>query len=269
MNVLSPIAAAIYDSINGALSPDQLDNFARSVWHHLSRGVLTDDEATFLSNAVEKRRPLRAVNLAAGVMVGKTAARMFSRFAPRACRRRLTDHERTKRRHRKRMLGGSAVMPDNIRHHYTEGERAVLCIVAGEVKRQGVCELSIDEIGDRAGVGRTTVQNAMHHARLLGHLEIKERPQRGAKNLTNVVRVISDEWLTWIKRGKSAARTIGSKSIENVNTSKTTKINIGGDGANLLARVPTGWHRRARRAMSGDSAPSQQQQAEGNSRPKL
>lgn len=146
-------------------------------------------------------------------------------------------------------------MPDNMRHHYTEGERAVLCIVAGEVKRQGVCELSIDEIGDRSGVGSTTVQNAMHQARLLGHIEVRERPQTGAKHLTNVVRVVSHEWLTWIKRGKSPARTIGSKSSENVSTSKTTKINIVVDGANRLPWVPTGWHPRARRGTTGDAAP--------------
>ena len=76
----------------------------------------------------------------------------------------------------------------------------MLCIVAGEVKMQGICELSIDEISDRAGVGRTTVQNAMHHARLLGHVRIKERPQRGAKHPTNVVTIISPEWLAWIRR---------------------------------------------------------------------
>jgi hypothetical protein len=35
-----------------------------------------------------------------------------------------------------------------MRHYYTEGERAVLCIVAGEVKHHGICELSIDEIAD-------------------------------------------------------------------------------------------------------------------------
>lgn len=55
-----------------------------------------------------------------------------------------------KRRHRKRMLGGSSALPDTMRHHYTEGERAALCVVAGEVKRQGVCDLSIDDIADRA-----------------------------------------------------------------------------------------------------------------------
>ena len=55
-------------------------------------------------------------------------------------------------------------MPDDIRCHYTEGERAVLCVVAGEVKRQGISDLSIDEIAARAGVSRTTAQNALRIA---------------------------------------------------------------------------------------------------------
>ena len=66
------------------------------------------------------------------------------------------------------MLGGSSALPDNLRHFYTEGLRAVLCIVAGEVKRHGVCDLPNDQIAALAGVCRTTVQTAMHEARLLG-----------------------------------------------------------------------------------------------------
>jgi len=119
------------------------------------------------------------------------------------------------------MLAGSSALPDTIRHHYTEGERAALCIVAGEVKRHGVCDLSLDEIADRAGVGRTTVQNAMHEARRLGHVEITERPQRGAKNLPNVVKVISREWFAWIKRGPSTAHWHRIQKIKNLNTSKS------------------------------------------------
>ena len=38
------------------------------------------------------------------------------------------------------MLGGSSVLPDTMRHYYTEGERAVLWIVAGEVKHHGICD---------------------------------------------------------------------------------------------------------------------------------
>jgi hypothetical protein len=145
-----------------------------------------------------------------------------SRATPRPCRRRLSDEERIQRRNRKRMLGGSSALPDTLRRHYTEGERAVLCIVAGEVKRHGQCDLCIDEIADRAGVGRTTVQNAMHEARRLGHVKITERPQLGiARNLTNVVEVTSREWLAWIKRGPSAAQRDRVQFSKNVSTSKS------------------------------------------------
>jgi len=110
-----------------------------------------------------------------------------------------------------------------LRHHYTEGERAVLFIVAGEVKRHGICDLPIDEIADRAGVGKTTVQNAMHEARRLGHVEITERPQLGAKNLPNVVKVASGEWLAWIRRAPSAAQRDRVQFSKNVSISKRTE----------------------------------------------
>jgi hypothetical protein len=171
-----------------------------------------------LTEAIEKRKPSRET--LAAKLISKLHSRLGSRFTPRPRRRRLTDVERLKRRHRKRMLGGSSALPDTMRHYYTEGERAALCIVVGEVKRQGQCDLCIDEIADRAGVGRTTVQNAMHEGRRLGHLQIIERPQRGAKSLTNVVRIASAEWRAWIRRAPSAARAIGSKFSKNVSTTE-------------------------------------------------
>lgn len=118
------------------------------------------------------------------------------------------------------MLGGSSALPDTMRHHYTEGERAVLCVVGGQVKHLGVCDISIDEIADRAGVRRTTVQNAMHEARLRGLVEIIERPQRGAKNLPNLVKITSHEWYAWIKRAPSAARQGRVQISKNASTTK-------------------------------------------------
>ena len=43
----------------------------------------------------------------------------------------------------------------------------------------------------RAGVGRTTAQNAMREARTLGLVTVQERRRRGQPSLTNIVRVIS------------------------------------------------------------------------------
>jgi hypothetical protein len=223
MSALSPAAAALYDRINAAISPDQLDSLQYTIWRHHWGVDLNDAEAQFLTEAIAGRKPRRGT--IAARPISKLTGRVSSRFAPRPCRKRLTSEERTKRRERKRRLGGSSAMPDTIRHHYTEGERSALCIVAFEAKRHGHCDLSIAEIGDRAGVGRTTVQNALHQGRLLGHLEILERPQRGAKNLTNIVRITSKGWLTWIKRGPSAARGLDRVQIsKNVSTTESVDL---------------------------------------------
>jgi hypothetical protein len=151
--------------------------------------------------------------------------RSLTRLIPRRCRKRLSDEERIERRRRKRMLGGSSALPESLRQYYAEGERAVLCVIAGEVKRQGVCDLSNDEIGDRAGVGRTTVQNTLHESRRLGHLKITERPVRGQKSLTNLVEIASHEWKVWIKRAPSAARSIGY-TFKNASASKIIDIDL-------------------------------------------
>ena len=90
------------------------------------------------------------------------------------------------------------------------------CVIAGEVKRQGICEWPIDKIAATAGVSRSTVQNALREAHRLGHVMVRPRPVPGRKNLPNVVRITSREWLDWIKRAPSAAkgpRGIGFKSL--------------------------------------------------------
>jgi hypothetical protein len=79
-----------------------------------------------------------------------------------------------------------------------EGQRAVLCIVAGEIKHRGLCDLPIDKIAALAGVCRTTVQTTIHEARRLGHIKITERPIPGRKHLPNVVEIASAEWRAWI-----------------------------------------------------------------------
>jgi hypothetical protein len=78
---------------------------------------------------------------------------------------------------------------------------AVLTVVAREVKHHGLCDLSVGQIAAEAGVCIRTVQNAIAEAVRVGHVTREERSQRGRKNLTNIVCIVSAEWLSWIKRG--------------------------------------------------------------------
>jgi hypothetical protein len=115
-------------------------------------------------------------------------------------RQRPRSPDRAKSRERRRRLGGSSALPDTLRHHFTEGQRAVLCIIMMEIKRRGICDWPIDKIAAQAGACRTMVQTTLHEARRLGLVGITERPMRGQKSLTNLIRIISNEWLAWIKR---------------------------------------------------------------------
>lgn len=219
---LRPVAAAIYDRLNAAGNVDEIDNIVRAMWATYGKAEIDDDEATFLQSAADNRRPLGRRNSSvpgAAKPIGRLHARLGSRFTPR---QRPRSPDRQASRDRRRRLGGSSALPDTLRHHYTEGQRAVLCIIAGEIKHHGVCDLPIDKIAALAGVCRTTVQTTLHEARRLNHIRITERPVPGRKHLPNLIEIASAEWRTWLKRGPSAHRPIGSKAVILSSTTKNT-----------------------------------------------
>lgn len=131
----------------------------------------------------------------------KVFGRLSSRFIRPGTRKHPTSPDKDASRQRKRSWAGSG-MPRVMWKHYTEGERAVLCVVGDQVKRHGYCDLAIDRIAAVAGVSRTTCQNALRKARNveLGHVTVEERPRAGKKNLTNVIRIIAKDWLGWLRR---------------------------------------------------------------------
>jgi hypothetical protein len=218
---LGAVAGAFLEAINLCSNPDQLEGTARRMWGAWGASQISDGESTYLQSLIDRRRPLHHTAWSAKPAIGRFAVRLSSRFTPR---QRQRSPDRKASRDRRRMLGGSSALPDNLRHHYTEGQRAVLCIVAGEVKRTGVCDFPIDKIAALAGVCRTTVQTTLHEARRLLHIKITERPQPGRKNLSNLIEIISPEWRTWIKRGPSAASRIGSNSMKMVNPTKNIDL---------------------------------------------
>ncbi|PPD05782.1 MAG: hypothetical protein CTY36_06010, partial [Methylocystis sp.] len=239
----SEAAAALYIVIGAATGSDDLDRLVSQVWQGVVHGAIDEGDADFLQSFAERRRPLACGRRG---VCGRGVAKLVSRFVPR---QRARSHDRQASRERRRTLGGSAVMPPNLRCHYTEGQRAVLCLIAGEVKHHGLCDLPIDKIAALAGVCRTTVQTTLHEARRLGHIKITERPQPGRKNLTNIVHIASAEWLTWIKRGPAAHRPdrIGSNSPKMVSPTKSTYEKRHGEKEQWKDSAPpqTRWKRRA------------------------
>jgi hypothetical protein len=216
-NFATSAADGVHAAIIAATTSGQLDQAVRSLWRDYADGLIAEEDAAFLQSCVDRQRP--AAGRASARPINKILG-CASRFTPRQRPRR---RDREASRDRRRMLGGSSSLPPQLRQHYTEGQRAVLAIIAGEIKQRRFCDLLIDKIAALAGVCRTTVQTTLHEARRLSHLKITERPQRGRKSLTNILHVISAEWLTWIKRGPSGHRPIGSSPPNLVNTAKNRK----------------------------------------------
>ncbi len=212
--------AVMREALARATDPNELESLTRVLSAAYANGQLSDIEASEISAQIERLRPwyrntprLRPLP----DQFGRLMKRIRSRQHPRS-----PDQEAS--RARRRTMGGSSTMPPAMRAFYTEGLRAVLCVIAGEVKKHGVCDWPIDRIAALAGVCRTTVQTALHEARRLGHIEVTERPRRGAKNLPNVVRIIAAKWRSWLGVPKKGG--LGSKNdcpTESHNRNKTTE----------------------------------------------
>jgi hypothetical protein len=120
----------------------------------------------------------------------------------------------------------SGVVPAKIAASFTMAELAVLTVVARQCQRTGVCTLHIDAIAALAGCSRTTVKNALRHARLLGLVLVKERRIPGQKSLTNIISIVSKEWLGWLRLG------IGVKRL----TTPDNHFHSRGEGARIVPR---------------------------------
>src|SRR5258705_7523897 len=163
-SLASPASLALYEGIIACQSTDQLDAMAALIGERYGAGGVNDDEASYLTSCIERRRPLsRRTSSGRFAPVSKMNGRI-SRFLPR---QRQRSPDRKASRDRRRKLGGSSALPDNLRRHYTEGQRSVLCVIVFKIKRHGFCDEPIDALAAQAGVGRTTVQTTMHEARRL------------------------------------------------------------------------------------------------------
>ena len=114
-------------------------------------------------------------------------------------------------------------------------------IVGDECRAHGCCTLHIDAIAARAGVHRTTVQNALREGQGRGEspgipiISVQERRIRGQRSLTNIIRIVSREWSDWLRKGpRWPGEGVGSKRTA------VKKSSITDTGLFLRERPPWG-----------------------------
>jgi hypothetical protein len=216
------LQAQLAAAIAAARSTAAIDMLAKALWSSHASGLVTDDEASALSEAIEGRRagmwkPRDAGAISSGPRT-KFPDRVSSQFATKsqtlfARARMQRPPERAAAIARRRQLAASGPMPPALAAHFTTGELAALRIVADEVREKGMCDRTYGEIAARAGVCRRTAQNGIRRAGRLGLVNIEERPRPGRKHLANVVRIISPEWRAWIDRRPARSERIGGKTL--------------------------------------------------------
>jgi hypothetical protein len=190
------------DRIALANHPAELDEIVRGMWVDHRHGLLTEDDMEALDEAArERREALQACRATRGAET-RPKPRGVPQNAPRATARRPRTPDRQASIERRRRMVGTIAMPPSLAAKFTWGEVAVLRVIGDQVKRHGSCSLYIDAIAAMAGMHRTTVQNALRQARRLGLITVEERrPPGRRKSLNNIVRIVSKEWLTWLRKG--------------------------------------------------------------------
>ena len=133
----SDAAISLHDAITSTSEAADLDQLTQRLWRDHVAGSISEIDAEFLDRCIQRQAP--SASRIGSTCPGLPAA-LAARLTPRR-RVKRPDAAREAARRRKRMLAGSSALPPELRSDYSEAERAVLCIVAGEVKRTGLLRL--------------------------------------------------------------------------------------------------------------------------------
>src|SRR4051794_33481735 len=133
----------------------ELTKVSALLWKAYAAGQVSETETQALSDLIESRRALPA--------------------APKPLQRRLGSRPRSPASmERRRRWAASGALPPALAARFTTAENAVLAVIAAEHVKHGRCTLPIDHIAALAGVGRTTVKNALREAQRQGLARIEE-----------------------------------------------------------------------------------------------
>ncbi|WP_082773209.1 helix-turn-helix domain-containing protein [Methylobacterium sp. CCH5-D2] len=218
-----------------------------ALWRAVANGQVTEGEAETLAALIDARRLVvgrtHNQNLPAGQNlsspVSGTSTNVGNPYiaseAPGSRRTGVGSRPRTDvSLERRRRWAASGRLPPAIAARFTAGEQAVLALVAAETVRRKDCRLAIEHIAAIAGVGRSTVKNALREARRLGLITVEERKVTGWRNDTNVVRIVSAEWTAWLRLTRRSpipasptARTLEGGGVKSA-TGTPTQVQIRG-----------------------------------------
>src|SRR5215208_7689996 len=178
----------------------ELPKISALLWRAFAAGSVTEAQASELSDLIETRKALPAAEKPVQRRVGSRP------HTPASMARR-------------RSWAAAGRLPPQIASRFTLAEQAVLAVVALEVVKRGSCRLAIDHIAALAGVGRSSVKNALREAHGLGLVRIEERRLTGFRNDTNVVTILSAEWTSWLRLRRGGGGGGGVKTVTGTTTS--------------------------------------------------
>lgn len=168
-----------------------------TIYRALSEGGISEEQALALDTLARPARQSPPVK----------PSGLFRRVIPKS-------PDRLRSRERRRLQAFSGCLPGHLAAIFTIGEVAALTVVARTIQQKNVCDLPIDAIAAKAGVCRRTVQNALRAARRAGLISVEERRVARWRNDTNVVCIISTEWLSWLRIGPRGG---GCKNLHRTN----------------------------------------------------
>lgn len=151
-----------------------------ALWRAFGAGQVSEAEAESLSALIESRKAVPAASVSPRRPAG-SRPRSDASMA------------------RRRRWAASGWLPPQLAAHFTLAETAVLAVVAAEVAKRGDCRLCHGHVAALAGVARSTVRAALRRARELGVLTVEERRASAWRNLPNILRIASREWLAWCR----------------------------------------------------------------------
>lgn len=231
-------AEQLSQAIGAARTMVTLDDVSRLTWRGLAEGLIEDRDAERLSVAIEAGR---AALRGQGRM--KPPSPSLSR--PRPCR----SPDKAMSLSRRRQLAMSGAVPGTIAVGFTMGEIAALSVIARECQRRSRCTWFMDKIAAVAGVSRTTARNALRQAQALGLVTVEERRHKAARSDSNVIRIVSPEWLAWLRLGGGCKKSKATSNEYKSNGESGSKAR-GRGPSSLVATGPSryiqphGKHRR-------------------------